>query len=228
MKRSEINNAIGFAIDFFKQQAFKLPSWAYLRPDEWKSRGEEYEEIRQAQLGWDITDFGKGKFGEEGLTLFTIRNGYPSRLPYKTYCEKIMIAGEKQVTPMHFHWKKMEDIINRGGGDLCIQLWKADVLSEEKIGERFSLLIDGVRKTFAPGDIVRLKPGESICFEPYVYHAFWAEGGPVLVGEVSTVNDDSNDNRFYESIGRYPEITEDEPARFCLCNEYGNATHERE
>lgn len=221
MKRSEINNAIDFAIEFFKQHSFRLPSWAYLTPEEWKTRGEGYEEIRLAQLGWDITDFGKGRFNEEGLTLFTVRNGYPSRVPYKTYCEKIMIAGEKQVTPMHFHWKKMEDIINRGGGDLCIQLWKADKQTEEKTDDSFSLLIDGVRKTLNAGDIVRLKPGDSICFEPYVYHAFWAEGGPALVGEVSTVNDDSNDNRFYESLGRYPEIIEDEPARFCLCNEYG-------
>lgn len=221
MKRSEINNAIVFAIEFFEQHSFRLPPWAYLTPEEWQNRGEEYEEIRLAQLGWDITDFGKGRFNEEGLTLFTVRNGYPSRVPYKTYCEKIMIAGEKQVTPMHFHWKKMEDIINRGGGDLCIQLWKADRQTEEKTEESFPLLIDGVKKMFNAGDIVRLKPGESISFEPYVYHAFWGEDGPVLVGEVSTVNDDSNDNRFYESLGRYPEIIEDEPACFCLCNEYG-------
>ena len=132
-----------------------------------------------------------------------------------------MIAGEKQVNPMHFHWKKMEDIINRGGGDLCIELWKADEQTEEKTNKSISLLIDGVKKQLNAGEIVRLKPGESICFEPYVYHAFWAEGGPALIGEVSTVNDDSNDNRFFEALGRYPEIIEDEPARFCLCNEYG-------
>ena len=220
MKRSEINGCIDFAIDFFRQQSFKLPSWAYLTPSEWKTKGKEYDEIRLAQLGWDLTDFGKGRFAEEGLTLFTIRNGYPSRVPYKTYCEKIMIAGENQITPMHFHWKKMEDIINRGGGDLCLQLWKVDERTEEKTDDEFSLLIDGVVKTFSAGEIVRLKPGESVCFEPYVYHSFWGEGGHALVGEVSTVNDDTNDNRFFESLGRFPQITEDEPARFCLCNEY--------
>ncbi len=115
----------------------------------------------------------------------------------------------------------MEDIINRGGGDLCIQLWKADERTDEKTEKAFTLKIDSVLHTFHAGDTVRLKPGESICFEPYVYHNFWAEGGPALVGEVSTVNDDSNDNRFYESLGRFPQIIEDEPARFCLCNEYG-------
>jgi len=131
-----------------------------------------------------------------------------------------MIAGVHQITPTHFHWKKMEDIINRGGGDLCLQVWKADQQTEEITDLSFTMKIDGVERSFNAGDIVRLKPGESICFEPYIYHKFWAEGGPALIGEVSTVNDDSNDNRFYESLGRYPEIVEDEPSRFCLCNEY--------
>lgn len=221
MKRSEINSHIDYAIDFLNQHLFKLPAWANLTPEEWKTKGTEFDEIRLAQLGWDITDFSSGRFGEIGLSLFTLRNGYPTRVPYKTYCEKIMIVREKQVTPMHFHWKKMEDIINRGGGDLCIELWKADEKTEEKTDKPVTLLIDGVIKTFQAGDVARLKPGESICFEPYVYHAFWAEGGTALIGEVSTVNDDTGDNRFYDPQGRFPEIIEDEPARFCLCNEYG-------
>ena len=33
-------------------------------------------------------------------------------------------------------------------------------------------------------------------------------------------NDDENDNRFYEPIGRFPTIEEDEPAYRLLCNEY--------
>ena len=222
MKRSEINRHIDFANDFFKQHLFKLPAWANLSPEAWKTKGSGYDEIRLSGMGWDITDFGKECFEKEGLTLFTIRNGYPGRTPFKTYCEKIMIAGDHQITPTHFHWKKMEDIINRGGGDLCLQLWKADPETEEMTDSSFIMKIDGVAQTFNAGDIVRLKPGESICFEPYIYHQFWAEGGPALVGEVSTVNDDANDNRFYEPVGRFPEITEDEPARYCLCNEYAD------
>jgi len=220
MKRSEIDRYIDVAIDFFRKNAFYLPSWAFFSPAEWKTKGTEYDEIRLAGLGWDITDFGKQRFSEEGLILFTIRNGYPARTPSKTYCEKIMIAGENQVTPTHFHWKKMEDIINRGGGDLYLQLWKADRLTEEMTDLPFSMKIDGVEHTFHAGDIVRLKPGESICFEPYFYHKFWAERAPVLIGEVSTVNDDTNDNRFLESLGRFPEIIEDAPPRYCLCNDY--------
>jgi D-lyxose ketol-isomerase len=221
MKRSEINQQIDFARSFFDKHSFLLPAWANLCPEEWKTKANDpdFEEIRLGGLGWDITDFSKGHFKHEGLTLFTIRNGYPSRKPDKVYCEKIMISEENQVTPMHFHWNKMEDIINRGGGSLCIEVWQANN-QEEKTTDKVVVKIDGVVRTFKAGDIVRLKPGESICFEPYVYHSFWGEGGAVLIGEVSMVNDDSNDNRFFEPLGRYPKIFEDEQARYMLCNEY--------
>ena len=45
-------------------------------------------------------------------------------------------------------------------------------------------------------------------------------GHPVLVGEVSMVNDDNLDNRFYEPIGRFPEIEEDEPPLYLLVGDY--------
>ena len=58
--------------------------------------------------------------------------------------------------------------------------------------------------------------------QPYLYHDFHVEEGTgaVLLGEVSMCNDDENDNRFYEPIGRFPTIEEDEPAYRLLCNEY--------
>jgi D-lyxose ketol-isomerase len=34
------------------------------------------------------------------------------------------------------------------------------------------------------------------------------------------VNDDAADNRFWEPIGRFPEIEEDVPAEALLCTEY--------
>ena len=57
-----------------------------------------------------------------------------------------------------------------------------------------------------------------------LYHSFWGEEGKgtVLVGEVSRVNDDHNDNRFYEPLGRYTDLVEDEPVYRYLCNEYPN------
>ena len=41
-----------------------------------------------------------------------------------------------------------------------------------------------------------------------------------MVGEVSDVNDDRADNRFYEEVGRFPEIVEDQEPRYYLCTEY--------
>ena len=62
--------------------------------------------------------------------------------------------------------------------------------------------------------------GESISLERGQYHTFWAEGGMCLIGEVSRVNDDNVDNRFYEKVGRFPEIEEDEPILYPLFSEY--------
>ena len=42
----------------------------------------------------------------------------------------------------------------------------------------------------------------------------------MLVGEVSLVNDDDKDNRFYTPLGRFPEIEEDEPPLYLLCTDY--------
>ena len=73
------------------------------------------------------------------------------------------------------------------------------------------------------GEIVVLNPGESITLPSRLYHEFWGEGSRVLVGEVSLVNDDRTDNRFYEAVGRFPEIEEDEPPLHLLVPDYANA-----
>ena len=219
MKRSEINRYINDAKNFFAEHQFHLPVWVDWSPAEWATKGEECEEIRRNQLGWDVTDFATGEFEKIGLTLITIRNGNV-KYDNKTYCEKIMFVRENQVTPTHFHWKKMEDIIHRGGGTFCVRLWKADE-NEQPTDEVCKVQIDGVTTTIPAGEVLRLQPGQSISFEPYMYHEFWSEGGHSMIGEVSTVNDDENDNRFLQSPGRYPSIEEDEPAEYLLCNEYG-------
>ena len=219
MKRSEINAIIREAKAFFDAHQFHLPEWVNWTPEEWATKGDECQEIWHNELGWDVTDFAKGDFDKEGLTLVTIRNGNVKR-DNKTYCEKIMYVREGQITPTHFHWRKMEDIIHRGGGDFCIKLWKADA-EEQPMDVPCSVQIDGVTPVVPAGEVLRLKPGQSISFEPYMYHQFWSENGPSMIGEVSTVNDDAADNRFLESPGRYPHIDEDEPKAFLLCNEYG-------
>ncbi|MDX9773030.1 MAG: D-lyxose/D-mannose family sugar isomerase [Bacteroidales bacterium] len=220
MKRSQINNYIDEALEFFLKNHFYLPAWAEWMPDEWQSKGAEYDEIRNSNLGWDVTDFGGDSFMYKGLTLFTLRNGILNG-GRKPYCEKIMYVRENQITPIHFHWHKMEDIINRGGGSLCMQLWKADS-DEDLSSEPVKVQVDGVTTLVNNGEILKLEMGQSICYEPYLYHTFWAENGDCLVGEVSTVNDDINDNRFLVKVGRYPAIVEDVPARYMLCNEYKN------
>ncbi len=223
MKRSEINRYIQEAKDIFAQYSFVLPPWANFSPDEWAQKGKEYDEIRENMLGWDVTDFGLGDYEKKGLLLFTVRNGnYRNPGNRKTYAEKLMLVKDQQVTPIHFHWSKMEDIINRNGEELCIQVWQSD--ENDRLSEdNFTIQIDGVTRQAAAGEIIRLRPGESISLEPRVYHQFWAENGTVVVGEVSLVNDDNADNRFYDSVGRFPAIEEDEPPLHLLCNEYPKA-----
>jgi len=220
MKRSEINNYLKEAKIFLSKNNFLLPPWAFWSPNDWQNKGDECKEIEECLLGWDITDFGSDDYEKIGLFLFTLRNGkYKSSEFDKTYAEKIMIVKENQVTPTHFHWKKTEDIINRGPGVLKIQLWMSS--KDEKLSEEsFNISIDGVNLCIKGGDYVELNPGESITLRPFMYHNFYAEREMTLVGEVSSVNDDKNDNRFLNPAGRFPEIVEDEEALHPLCNEY--------
>ncbi len=222
MKRSKINRIIKNAKDFFKNMNFHLPGWAYWSPEDWNGKYELCREIVDNMLGWDITDFGGGNFEKRGLLLFTIRNGKPDGSD-KPYAEKIMIVGEDQETPMHFHWNKIEDIINRGGGNLVIELY-CSTEDEELSDKPLSVNIDGITRVVKPGGKVVLSPGESICLKQRVYHRFYGQrgNGDVLVGEVSAVNDDKTDNRFYEKLGRFPDIDEDEAPLHLLVNDYKN------
>jgi D-lyxose ketol-isomerase len=220
MKRSEINQLIQSSIGFFNLMNFKLPPWAYWKPVDWKGKYETCSEIADNMLGWDLTDFGSDDFHRRGLILFTIRNGNFKK-DKKPYAEKIMIVEEMQETPTHFHWSKMEDIINRGGGNLVIELWNSTT-TEELSNEPFTVKTDGVLRTLLPGDKIILTPGESICLTQGLYHRFYGEPGKgkVLVGEVSAVNDDNTDNRFYTPVGRFPEIEEDETPLHLLVSDY--------
>lgn len=223
MKRSEINKIILENIDFINKMNFKLPKFAYFTPEEWADKGSEYDEIRENMLGWDVTDYGHGDFRNIGLFLFTIRNGNINK-PGKSYAEKLLISDEDQYSPMHFHHNKMEDIINRGGGNLIVEVYNAtedDQLADTDV----TVFIDGHTETVPAGTKIRLTPGESITLPQRQYHAFWAEKGygKVLIGEVSMVNDDNVDNRFYEKQGRFPTIEEDEAPIYLLCNEYPKA-----
>ena len=221
MKRSEINAIIREADAFIRKHGFYLPPFAHWTPGEWETKGPEVGEIVDRKLGWVVTDFNLGDYRRTGLLLFTSRNGNVKDLQSKQYAEKIMMVDVNQITPMHFHWSKTEDIINRGGGKLVIQLYNstpAETLADTDV----MISTDGVRRTVKAGDCVVLSPGESITLPAYCYHKFWGAEGKVLVGEVSAVNDDDTDNRFLEPLPRFSTIEEDEPPLYLLCTDYPN------
>lgn len=224
MKRSEINAALKEMEQMVKDYRFSLPPFCHFTPQQWQEKGHDYDEIRDNMLGWDITDFGLGDFDKTGFSLITIRNGNQRMKDKykKTYAEKLLYIKERQYAPLHFHWSKMEDIINRGGGNLLITVYNST--KEEELDREGDVHIhkDGREIVVPAGASVKLTPGESISIQPYLYHDFNVEEGTgaVLIGEVSQCNDDNVDNRFYEKIGRFPQIEEDEAPYRLLCNEY--------
>lgn len=86
MKRSEINTACQQALACFTRTGWNLPP------------------VPQ----WDVTDFGLGDFAGAGLVLINLA-------AEPEYCEKLMYAVRGQVTPLHAHRQKKEDIICRAG-----------------------------------------------------------------------------------------------------------------
>jgi D-lyxose ketol-isomerase len=222
MKRSAINVRLRAAQAFLASRSFPLPPFAFWTPADWATKGAECREIVERGLGWDVTDFGLGDFAHTGLTLFTLRNGPPVPAPGdKTYAEKVLIGDEGQLTPLHFHHRKMEDIINRGRGDLLMHLWNAD--PDERLADTPVVVqMDGTTRRFAAGATVRLAPGESITLPPRLYHDFQGApgAGTLLIAEVSSPNDDATDNRFLDPLGRFSPIDEDEPPLHLLCTDY--------
>jgi D-lyxose ketol-isomerase len=223
MRRSEINAIMRSADAFIQACGFHLPPFAYWTPKDWAGKGPEVKEIVENRLGWDITDFGLGNYAKDGLFLFTVRNGHPDNwrtLQGKLYAEKLMIVDLGQMTPLHFHWKKMEDIINRSGGQLMLKLYNSLPDESLDLAGDVKLSVDGVQRTLPAGGILDLAPGESVSLPPYCYHEFWAAGSRVLMGEVSLVNDDARDNRFYKPVGRFPTVEEDEAPLHLLVSDY--------
>ena len=222
MKRSKINETIRKMEQLIKAHGFEIPPFCKWTSSDWETKNEEYDEIRDNMLGWDITDYGLGDFDKVGFALITIRNGNVKNPKYtKTYAEKLLMLKEGQMAPMRFHWNKMEDIINRGGGNVLITVYNSTE-DGEFADTDVKINCDGREFMVTAGTKICLKPGESITIYPYMYHDFYVEEGTgdVLLGEVSMCNDDENDNRFYEPIGRFPTIEEDEVPYRLLCTEY--------
>jgi len=189
VKRSDINRAYAEAAACFSKNGWALPP----------------------EPRWDMTDFGLGRFWEAGLVLVNLAEE-------PEYCEKLMFAVRNQITPLHSHRQKKEDIICRHGV-LAIELW-AGRPEAVKEGSVFSIKVNGRSREVASGDTVRLSAGERITLTPGIVHAFWPETETCIIGEVSTANDDANDNFFIDpEVGRFPEIEEDEPVEITLISE---------
>jgi D-lyxose ketol-isomerase len=223
LKRSRINELVAQGADFIASFGYVLPPFAHLAPVEFLSRRNELRHLVDARLGWDVTDYGAGDFDRRGLLLFTVRNGNVADLGRgrgMLYAEKIMISRRDQVAPMHRHDLKAEDIINRGGGVLALKLYMSASDGSMDRAAEVEVAVDAVSRRLPPGGILRLSPGESVTLLPGVWHAFWAEEADVLIGEVSTVNDDETDNVFAEPVARFAEVEEDVAATRLLVSDY--------
>jgi D-lyxose ketol-isomerase len=222
MKRSRINDIMAAADEMIRTHGFTLPPFAYWSPDDFRARTDAAR-IVEARMGWDITDYGQGDFDRLGLFLFTLRNGRLTDLERgrgMVYAEKLLISRQDQLSPCHTHLIKSEDIINRGGATMVIELYGSDDQGNWAEDRGGVVLCDGIERAYAPGEKLKFAPGESITLMPGDWHAFWGEGGDVLIGEVSTVNDDVTDNVFREKIGRFAEVEEDEAPRHLLVSDY--------
>ena len=121
MRRSEINRIMLEAEETFRRHGTIPPPWAAWSLRDWAAHPEQARFCAAHQMGWDITDFGSGDFGRRGLLLLCTRNGIGGVAGERLYAEKLMIVREAQETPFHRHLIKVEDIINRGGGNLIIE-----------------------------------------------------------------------------------------------------------
>ena len=223
MKRSTVNDILLEADGFIRSFGFILPPFAYWTPDKMRAEKAALDQIKAARMGWDITDYGQGDFARLGLFLFTVRNGRLADLQKgggMCYAEKIMISRQDQISPMHRHIVKAEDIINRGGADLAIRMYSSNPEGQIDKKADVEVTTDGIRRHLKAGDVLRLSPGESVTLMPGNWHEFWGEGGDTLIGEVSTVNDDLTDNIFEAPIGRFADIEEDADPVHLLVSDY--------
>ena len=215
MKRSFVDARIDAMAALCERHSVHLPPFAWWSEDDYRADPSAARRIAQAGLGWNIVEFSPGGFAREGLGVFTLRMGDWRRLVNgrgRLYGEKALMAEDGQRTPHHYHIVKTEDIMNRGGARFVVELFKVD-RAGAPLKERFRVLKDVKTLDLEPGARVVLEPGESLTLEPFVAHAFWAEGGAVLAGEVSLVNDDASDNYFLPALAPEAPIEEDAPER---------------
>jgi hypothetical protein len=222
MRRSLIDRRIEAMLERCEIHGFKLPPFALWDEAQYRAEAEAARRIGEAGLGWNVVEFKPGAYRELGLTIFTLRMGDWRGLSAgsgRLYAEKAMLAEDGQRTPHHYHIVKTEDILNRGGARFVVELFKVDARGT-RLDEPMRVRKDANMLDLAPGARVSLEPGESLTLEPLVAHAFWAEGGAVLAGEISLANDDATDNYFLPPLGPAAPITEDAPMRYVTVRDH--------
>ncbi len=160
---------------------------------------------------WDITDCGAGSLQRHGIALINLAEE-------PEYCEKLIYMRRPQVLVMHTHRQKKEDIICRNGR-LAFELWEGEPNPENK-GQSIRLKRNGEYVEVPAGEPVVLEGGERLTLTPGIWHSFWPESDEAVIGEVSTANDDVNDNVFWdENLDRFPQIEEDEAPAVILVSD---------
>ncbi len=221
MKRSEINALLRWSESLLEKSCIRLPRFAYWNMDTWKANRDNIDSLRTVMQGWDITDFGSGDFEKIGAVLFTVRNGCLTAPGVGSpYAEKYLLIRDGQRLPVHYHAVKTEDIINRGGGQLVMKFFNALPDGSVDYESDVTVYSDGLKMVVKPGEEIVIERGNSVTITPRMYHIIAAQGGDLIAGEVSSVNDDKTDNYFAEPVSRFADIEEDEAPFYPLCNEY--------
>jgi D-lyxose ketol-isomerase len=216
MKRSFMDARIEAMLTMCERCGARLPPFALWREEDYRADPAAAARIFEGGLGWSVVEFQPDQFAELGLTLFTLRMADWRQLSHgrgRLYAEKALLVEAGQRTPHHYHIVKSEDIINRGGAKLVVELFKVD-RGGAPLKEKLRVLKDVKSLELSPGAHVTLEPGESLTLEPFVAHAFWAEGGATLGGEVSLANDDRTDNYFLSALPPPAPVDEDAPRRY--------------
>lgn len=162
MRRSEIDTIIDEARATMRRHGVALPPFADWSPQDWQRHGAATRTMRDRLIGWNIAEFEKDAFARSGIALITTRMGDFEQLPTgrgKLYGEKIFVIREGQSVPYHYHWVKTEDVFNRGGATLAIDLVAVDSQGRPT-DAAIDLDRDGLPHHIVARGTIRLSPGE--------------------------------------------------------------------
>ena len=225
MKRSTINTIMAEADDLIRKHGFVLPPFAYWTPEDFKGRSATRASRDRRAL----------RLGHHRLRRRAVRRDgpvpvHPAQWPVwqickrgggMCYAEKLLISRQDQLSPMHTHVIKAEDIINRGGATLVVELFGSDDAGQFRRGSRWNGLAAMASGAItSPAKNCASRPEKASPCGPATGTPSGATAATCLIGEVSTVNDDETDNIFREPIGRFANIEEDVAPTHLLVSDY--------